>query len=264
MTQLAGATVLVTGASAGIGEAIARAAAAAGASVALVARSEDQLAKVAGDIEASRGVASPFAADISDSASVARLADAVKASLGTPDVIVNNAGAGRFLFIEETSPEELRQMMAVPFLGAFDVTRAFIEEMLGRGSGHVVNINTPVAYTPWAGALGYACARWAMRGFTEALRADLHGTGIRVTQVVPGKVSSEYFQRNPGAEQRIPSISRTMRTLTPEQVAAGVVRAIERDRRELFIPFEVRLAAVQARLAPRLTRWLVHRTGASR
>jgi NAD(P)-dependent dehydrogenase (short-subunit alcohol dehydrogenase family) len=81
--------------------------------------------------------------DVSDHHAVAQMAERIRAEEGVPDVVVNNAGAGRFLFIEETSPEELVQMTAVPYHAAFFVTRAFIVEMLARRSGRIVNVSTP-------------------------------------------------------------------------------------------------------------------------
>jgi len=259
--NLGGRLALITGASTGIGAATARALAGRGARVALVARSADKLESLAAEI-GEGALACPT--DVSDHRAVAQLAERIRAEAGVPDVLVNNAGAGRFLFIEETSPEELVQMTAVPYHAAFFVTRAFIAEMLARRSGRIVNVSTPVAYAPWAGATGYAGARWAMRGFTEALRADLHRTGVGVTLVVPGKVSSEYFTHNPGAEERIPNVVRLMRTLTPEQTAEAIVRAIERERAEVIVPVELRALMLQSRLLPGLTRRVIHRTSAAR
>ncbi len=104
---------------------------------------------------------------------------------GTPDILLNNAGSGRFLSIEETSPKEAREQMALPYFAAFDMTRGLIEPMLARGSGTIFQINSPVAQIAWPGAVGYAAARYAVRGFTEALRQDLHGTGINVGSLTP-------------------------------------------------------------------------------
>jgi uncharacterized protein len=261
MTRLAGSTALVTGASTGIGAATARELGLRGARVLLVARSEGPLRELADEIGMG---AAAYPTDVSDADAVSAMAERVKAEVGIPDVIVNNAGAGRFLFIEETSPEELVQMTAVPYFAAFFVTRAFVDDMLARDSGHVVNVNTPISTIVWPGAMGYAGARWAMRGFTKALRADLRGTGISVTEVVPGKVTSDYFANNPGAEERLPSISRILPTLTPEKTAELIAGGIERDRREVISPFLLRLMIFQERFAPRLTEWVVHRTGAKR
>jgi short-subunit dehydrogenase len=262
--ELRDRSVLITGASTGIGAATARAVARRGGRALLVARSADKLEAVAAEIGSAGGSAAPFAADVGDQRAVAEMAQRVRDEVGTPDVIVNNAGAGRWLFIEETDPEELLEMTAVPYHAAFFVTRAFIDGMLTRGSGHIVNITTPVAYFAWPGALGYAGARWAVRGFSEALRADLRATGIGVSTVVPGKVSSEYFSHNPGTEERIPKIARIMRTLTPEQTADAIVDAIERERTEVMIPLELKLLMLQTRLFPGLTRWVVDKTGAKR
>jgi uncharacterized protein len=258
--ELAGKTVLITGASTGIGAATARTMAERRARTALVARSEDKLRELADGLEG----ANAYPADVSDADAVAGMARRVQEELGVPDVIVNNAGAGRWLFIEETDPDEFVAMNKVPYLAAFFVTRAFIEDMLARGSGRIVNVNTPVSALPWPGAVGYGSARWGVRGFTATLRADLRGTGVGVTEIVPAKVSSEYFEHNPGAEERIPSVAKILKTLTPDECGEMIARAVERERREVVFPWLLRLFYVQARLAPRLTEWVLWRTGARR
>jgi NADP-dependent 3-hydroxy acid dehydrogenase YdfG len=152
-------------------------------------------------------------------------------------------------------------MMAAPYFTAFYTTRAFLPAMLQRGSGQIVNINSPVSRFVWPGAAGYAAARWALRGFSEALRADLHGTGLRVTEVVPGLVLSPYFDHNPGAFERVPKIARLMPSLTPEQVAGGIAWAVEHDRRELVMPFMLRLFFALHSLAPGRIEALLLSTG---
>ena len=262
--DLTGRVALVTGASTGIGEAASHVLARRGARVLLVARSADTLESVAAAHQRGGRPRQAFPADVGDIAAVADLQARVQAEVGVPDVIVNNAGQGRFLFIDETDPAELTGMTDVPYHAAFFVTRAFIGGMLARRSGWIVNVNTPAAFAPWPGALGYASARWAMRGFTEALRVDLHGTGIGVSQVVPGKVSSAYFNHNPGAEARIPRIGRLIRTLTPEQAGEAIADAVERERGDVFVPFELGVMMFQARLMPGLTRRLMSLTGTRR
>jgi short-subunit dehydrogenase len=144
------------------------------------------------------------------------------------------------------------------------MARAFIEGMLARGSGWVVNVNSPASQIPWPGAVGYTSARGGMRGFDAGLRADLRRSGIGVTHMVPGKVSSEYFLHNPGSEERIPAIARLVPTWTPEQVAEAICRAVERERREVVVPWMLRAVYLSERLMPRLTEWLAWRTGARR
>jgi short-subunit dehydrogenase len=259
-----GRTILITGASYGIGAALARAAAQAGGRVVLLARTQDALDRVAAEIGASGGQAHVYPADLADAAAVERVARAIEAEVGTPDILVNNAGIGRWLFLEETGPAEAQAMMAVPYFAAFYVTRAFLPAMLRRGSGQIVNVNSPAALVAWPGASACTAARWALRGFTEALHADLRGTGLRVTAVIPGKVSSTYFIHNPGTEARAPWIAKLLGTITPERAAAEILRAIERDQRQIVLPARYRLLYLVHRIWPGLVRWLAAATGARR
>lgn len=257
--------VVVTGASSGIGAATALAVARRRArAVVLIARTKEALERVAVEVRALGAEAFPCAADLTDAGAVDRLKVAIESSVGSPDILVNNAGAGRFLFVEETLPEEAVQMMALPYFAAFYTTRAFLPGMILRGSGHIVNVTSPAAYAPWPGATGYSAARWAVRGFTEALRADLRGTGVGVTLFTPGKVSSPYFDHNPGAEGRIPGIVRLYRTLTPEEAAEALVSGVERGARHVVTPALLRLTFSLHRLWPGAVSFLLARTGAKR
>jgi short-subunit dehydrogenase len=258
--RIKGRKIVVTGASRGIGQAVARALAREGGQVALLARSPE-VEQVAAEIVAGGGAARGYVADLADPGAVDRVAQRIADEFGPPDIVINNAGAGRWFSVEETPPGEVAAMMAAPYCAAFYVTRAFLPAMLERRSGYIVNVNSPAAWITWPGASAYAAARWAMRGFTAALRADLHGTGVQVLQVVPGKVSSTYFEHNPHSEERIPSITRIIRVLTPDQVAAALVRGIAHDRREVVIPALLRATLALHALAPPLVDWLMFRTG---
>ncbi len=259
--KIDGRTIVVTGASRGIGKSAAAALARAGGRVALIARSpeiEQVAAAIAG------GQARGYVADLGNAAEVSEVSQRIVKDLGAPDIVVNNAGAGRWLHIEETPPEEAEAMMAAPYFAAFYVTRAFLPAMLQRGSGTIVNINSPVAWLPWPGAIGYSAARWAMRGFNEALRMDLRGTGVRVLEIVLGKVTSTYFEHNPHSEERLPTITRLVPSLTPDQVATHLVRGIERNRRRIVKPFMLRAVLAMRALAPPVVDWMMWRTGARR
>jgi len=259
--QIAGRTVLITGASSGIGAATAVAVARQGGRPILLARRQEQLDQLVAQIG---GDARAYAVDCGDREAVAAAAAKILGEIGVPDAIVNNAGAGRFLFFDETEPEEFERMMAAPYFAAVYVTRAFLPAMIERGSGHVLMVNSPISFLAWQGASGYAAARWALRGLSDALRADLRGTGIGVSQVVPSKVSSGYFEHNPGAAEGIPGISRFVGSLTPEQVADLIVDSIERERRLVFAPGRLRLLVSLSRLFPVLSERLVLATGRRR
>jgi short-subunit dehydrogenase len=259
--EIAGRTALVTGASSGIGAAAAAALAERGARVVLLARRADALEVVRDGIVARGGRADAQPVDLTDSAAVARVAGRIAAEVGTPDILVHCAGAGRWLATEDTGPDEAVAMMAAPYFAAFFLTGAFLPAMLARGSGHVVLVGSPAGRMAWPGATAYIAARWALQGYGEALRADLRGTGLRVTTVVPGKVDSEYFTHNPGSAERMPKVIALGPTLTPEQVGRAIVRGVEQEKREIVLPALIRLFFLTQALAPRLATWIGCVTG---
>lgn len=261
MAPLHNKTVVITGASSGIGAATALMMARRGARVILLARSRERLAAAADAIHAQGGAAHVFPTDLSDVGIALQTADQIIEALGTPDIIVNNAGAGRFLSLEETDPVEAERMMRVPYLAAFTMTRAFLPGMLARDSGFIVNITSPAGYVSFPGAVGYSVARWAMRGFAESLWADLHYTNIRAALLVAGKTSSDYFANNPGSEARLPKIARLFPVVTPEQVAEEVVSIVAKGKKFAVIPRALRPFFLASRLFPGVVRSLVYRTG---
>ncbi|MCG7426122.1 SDR family NAD(P)-dependent oxidoreductase [Helcobacillus massiliensis] len=260
--------VVVTGASAGIGEAIARRFAAEGARVVLLARRADRLDTLVAEIGRDTGRSGDvdsYAVDLADAGATADVCRAILHDHGTPDVLINNAGAGRFLSIEETSVEEAHAQMDLPYFAAFHMTRGLIEPMIARGRGVVFQINSPVAITAWPGAVGYAAARGAIRGFTAALRQDLHGTGVRVGSLTPTRVHSDYFDANPDSVDRVPKVEALVGTMTPEEVAETTLRAVRtRPGRDSFAPWRWSLFAPVAAAVPAPFEWLFRVTGHKR
>lgn len=259
--KIRGALVLITGASGGIGAATAREMAAAGANLILLARTESKLEAVAVEIRNAGGQAHVYPCDLGDSDAVTATAERIKAEVGVPDVLINNAGAGRWLAVEETEPSEAISMMSAPYFAAFFATRAFVEDMIRRGSGRIANVNSPMAYLVIPGATGYTASRCALRGFNDSLRAELQGTGVGVTHLVFGEVTSDYFDNNPGSHERIPSISKLIPVLSPEKTARYIVRAIETDKDDLVRPFIMKMILIFTRLMPRASAWLNTKTG---
>jgi short-subunit dehydrogenase len=245
--------VLVTGASSGIGEATAKLYGAQGADMLLLARDEEKLEQVASAITRGGGTATSYRIDLADPAAIAETSARIKRDAGTPDILINNAGAGRWLTVLETSAEEAQSMIAVPYLAAFNLTRAFLPEMIARGSGAIACITSPASYVVWPNAAGYAAARHAMLGFTESLRADLRRTGVDVTLVVLGPVETSYWQHNPGSRERLPESNPILTPiLTAEQAARAIAHGIELRRKRVFKPGILRALVLLNAFAPDL------------
>lgn len=261
MKELKGKLIVVTGASSGIGAAIAREAAGRGARVALVARRKEHLARIAERINAKGGVAVGFYADLSVIDAVEAMVSKVEQEMGVPDVLVNNAGAGEWLYLDETSADACRRIVDLPLMAAMQTTRAFLPAMLARGTGRIVNMTSIGAFLAWPGATAYTAARWAMRGFSEALAADLALTNLAVTLAVFAKVDSPYFTNNPGSDERIPKAQGMIRVLTPREAGRTVVDGICKARFFVAAPFMLRLVLFQARWFPGFTRGLMRVTG---
>lgn len=254
-------TIVVTGASSGIGAATARQLAEAGDRVVLVARSEEKLREVAAPL-GERAVVE--ALDAADGAAVLAMAARVADRFGQPYAVVNSAGAGQWKRIEDTTPDEARAMMDAPYFAAFNTTHAFMPGMLTRGSGVFVHVGSPASVCTWPSSVGYAAARGALRSMHEALCDDLAGSGVHSCHVLFAKVSSAYWEANPGTEGLVPGISRTVRTISPAECARVIARTIDRPRRQVVHPFMMRLYMWNHLLFPWVTRSLLRATSPDR
>jgi uncharacterized protein len=244
--------VVITGASSGIGEATAKLYASRGANVALLARSQDRLERVAGEIKRAGGAANAYPIDLANSDAVGELGRRIGAELGAPDILINNAGAGRWLPFLETSPEEAQAMIAVPYLAAFYMTRAFLPVMLARGSGSIACITSPASYLVWPNASAYTAARRALSGFTEALRTEMRRKGIAVTLVVLGPVESPYWEHNPGSRENLPKATKMLPVLSPEEAAKAIYAGVARGSRTVIKPVLLRPLFLLNAFMPRL------------
>ena len=252
---------VITGASSGIGAACARRLARDGWRLVLVARTQSKLEEVANTVAATGGYAIVEAIDASDGTQVVAMADRVRRHHGSPRLIVNSAGAGRWLFIEETPPEEATEMMGAPFLAAFNICHAFMADMLEARAGTLIHVGSPASRIPWPGATGYTSSRWALRGLHESLCQDLRGTGVASCHVVFGEVSSPYFDHNPGGRDSIPKLGRLIPVLSPERCADIIAATVRRPRRQVVAQTMLRLMYWTVAVAPGPVRWLIARTG---
>ena len=178
--------------------------------------------------DAKKGTADAYAVDLGDPQALAATAARIVAQHGTPNILINDAGAGRWLPLLETSAEEAAAMMALPYLAAFNLTRELLPGMLKRSSGQIVNITSVACRLAWPGAVAYTAARAAMETLTNALRADVHGSDVSPSRPATfGTVETNYWKNNPGSREHVPRSSAAMKALTQEEVADTIVRGIE-------------------------------------
>jgi NADP-dependent 3-hydroxy acid dehydrogenase YdfG len=194
--DLSDKVVAITGASSGIGEATARACAAAGASVALAARRSERIEALAGELASggSRAVAIP--ADVGEESQARAFVERTHAELGRLDVLVNNAGVMLLGPITGAPTEEWRRMIHVNVFGVLYCTHAALPLMRAQGSGHVVNVSSVAGRVARAGSGVYNLTKWGVGAFSESLRQECVGAGIRVTLVEPGAVATELRSHN--------------------------------------------------------------------
>ena len=251
---------VITGASSGIGRATALRLAREGWRVILCARRRENLEILAAEVAAAggEGVVEPL--DAADGQAVIAMAERVVAAHGAPDVLIHSAGAGRWVYIEDTSPEEAASMIGAPFMAAFHTTHAFMPSMLAARRGMILHINSPAGVMPWGGATGYATSRFALRGLHEALRMDLVGTGVRSCHVLLGEVTSSYFDVNPDSHQHIPTVARVIPVSTPERCAEVILSAIRRPRDTVSAPLMLTLFLWANAVVPWIVRGLVRAT----
>lgn len=237
---------VVTGASSGIGAAAAKALARAGFSVVIGARRRDRLAAVAAEVGAQ---ALPL--DVTDPASVADFADALPP---TVHLLVNNAGGALGLEpIAETDEEKWLWMYQANVLGTLRMTQALLPRLLASGDGHVVNVGSIAGFETYANGAGYTGAKHALRAFTRTLRLELLGKPVRVTEVDPGLVETEFSRvRFAGDEARAAGVYRGLTPLSADDVADCIVWAATR-------PAHVNVDEIVVRPRDQATAQLVHR-----
>jgi short-subunit dehydrogenase len=239
----AGTRVLVTGASRGIGQATARAFASRGCTLGLVARTREPLDELAATLPGSGHTV--LSADVADAASIAAAVE----EFGAVDVLVANAGLTHYMPFAELPADRAAEMNSVNWVGTLNTVSAGLPRMLERGRGHVVIVSSGGGVRGFPGAAVYNGTKAAQRGFAEALRHELHRTGVSVTTVYPGEIETSLHDHE---WDHMPAWYHRDRRSPPGPLGAAIVEAVEKDRREVFYPPVVRLLRMVNGLSPRL------------
>lgn len=256
MTAVRGQRALITGAGHGLGRALAQRLAERGAEVIVTDLDAKRVSDTVRELQQAGATAFGYSLDVTSAEAVFALRDRLHAERGPVDILVNNAGVvfgGEFL---KVPLERHRATLAVNVAGVFTVTHAFLPDLIAQPAGHVVNIVSASAFIALPWGVSYAASKWAALGFSESLREELHVLGhrhVRVTAVCPNFIATGMF-----AGARPARLTWFLRT---EDVAAAVVRAVERDRELVALPWTVRFLYAVSGVLPRagfrlMCRWL--------
>ncbi|MCJ2055362.1 SDR family NAD(P)-dependent oxidoreductase [Methylobacterium sp. J-048] len=263
--QLAGAVVLITGAASGIGAALALGLAARGCRLLLVDRDAAGLEAVAGKARAAGAAVETQAIDLADAEAIQTLPDWVEGRFGHLDVLINNAGValgGRF---DETHLEDFEWLMDINLRAVVRMCHAFLPMLRARPAAQIVNLSSLFGLIAPPGQVAYATSKFAVRGFTEALRHEYAGTGLGVTVVHPGGVATaiarsargtrpptdpEAAERARVEDEKAREAFGKLLTLSPEDAAAAIVQGLERRLPRILIGKDAKSAALIQRLMP--------------
>ncbi len=248
--RIANKVVVITGASSGFGERIARMCVAHGAHVVLAARSADTLEQLASELGPQRALAVPT--DVTCDADVQRLVAAAHARFGHADVLVNNAGFGIMDRIVDASLDDLQAMMDVNVYGAVRCAKAFLPHMLARRSGQIVNMASQAGLVATINMGFYTTTKFALVGWSRTLMLELYGTGVRCALICPGVALTD-FMRHANLNKYARATHFT--TTNADAVAGAVVTAIRRGTHgEVVVPRRGRMFAVVSAMFPGLAR----------
>ncbi len=253
--------VVITGASAGVGRATARAFAKRGAHVGLLARGRDGLEAAKGEVESAGGRAMVVPADVANAEQVEAAAAAVEENLGPIDVWINNAMVSVFSPVKEMTTDEYRRVTEVTYLGCVYGTQSALKRMLRRDAGAIIQVGSALAYRAIPLQSAYCGAKHALQGFTEALRCELlhDGSNVRLTMVQLPALNTPQFSwvksRLPNKPQPVPPI------FQPEVAAEAIFWAAHNNQREVWVGWPVVKAIMANKVAAGLADHYLARTG---
>jgi short-subunit dehydrogenase len=255
----AGATAVVTGAASGIGAALAANLAERGTRLALVDRDEPGLDAVAGSIRAAHPglLVTTHAIDLSIHSDFAELVEAIAAQHDRVTLLVNNAGVALGGRVDQISLDEIDWLMSINFRAVVALTKAFLPQLTAAPGAHLVNVSSLFGLIGPGGQSAYSASKFAVRGFTESVRAELEPRGLGVTTVHPGGIATN-IAKNARVGEGVPEAARersrrsidAMLTMPPSVAAAQIADAIQRRRSRLVITSRAKLVDRIVRLMP--------------
>lgn len=258
--KLKGRTAVVTGASSGIGRAIAIELARHGCNVAIAARRADRLADTASECRQFASDVFVRRTDVSVKEDCFAFIEEVEHQFAPVDILVNNAGFALLDRIEAADTDDVRRMVDTNIFGTLHCTQAQLPFMLARGRGTIVNMSSITGLMGNAGMGMYGATKYAVTGMTEALRDEVIDRGIDVVLICPGTTESEFFLY---AERgKIPAASQLVKGLEPEDVARATRQAIERGTYRTIVPTSAAMYIRFKEIAPRSAHWLMRKVSA--
>jgi len=231
-------TILITGASSGIGKQSAIEFAKLGSNIILVARRKEKLDELSNELQKFNVSTLVCQCDVSDKEQVKEMSKTVLEKFDSVDVLVNNAGFAIYGSVKDLSVNEIESQMETNYFGMVYCIKNFLPSMLGKKSGHIVNVASVAASFGLPGIASYCASKFAMLGFSEGLKHELHGTGVKVTVVSPIMVRTDFFD-HPSFE-KMPKYSLT--SLSSKTVAKAILKAANSSRLEIIVPSVVRSA----------------------
>ncbi|MEU2358011.1 SDR family oxidoreductase [Streptomyces misionensis] len=249
--SLVNRVVLITGASRGIGRAVALAFAREGARLVLAARSAEGLAGVEAEVRALGSEALSVPTDVTSPEAVTALVDAAVARFGRIDVLVNNAGIGKVGGVESAAFEDdVRQTMRASLFGMINVTQAVLPVLRRQGSGAIVNMSSVMGRKAFARFGSYAIVMHGVSAFSDSLRQELAGAGIGVSVIHPALTATDLLREAKEAE--MPPPFRHMTPLSADDVARAVLDAVRRGKRRVVLPRRANMLLLGEALSPRV------------
>ena len=234
-------TVMITGASSGIGKGLALEVAARGAKLGLIARRQNLLDEIVNVVRLRGGKAFAVAADVRDADAMKFAADSIRAQLGPIDILIANAGIGTSSHISQLNPIHVANVISINVLGAANSVAAVVPQMVERGSGQLVAISSLAAYRGLPKSAAYCASKAAMSAYFESVRIDLRGTGVNVTIIHPGFIKTPLTA---GREAKMPYL------MELDEAIPKIVSAIEKGKKSVAFPWQLATVVRAGMLMP--------------